>query len=772
MSLLQQLQANVSHLKCAGQTWRSSLFPSLLSLQTSSLATDLQLVTVGQQGALQEPLQAHSLVLAAVSPRLASLLATSRDTEVCLLLPGLERQELEGVLEDIYLGRDKARLFLQQWGLLEQGEGQGVKEEESDFDGTDFGELSSKKYGLYSSNQNGNASRDNLGDPNPSIDSLVIQGEEQLKHTGMEVKISDQGGLVCPITKCGMEYNSHPSLRNHIRINHRNQSDSQHGQTILPLPDQSQGMISNEVNLSATEGLGCPVARCDLQFNSHPSLRIHIKTKHNHALGSRLEENSVSLTCQNTNVDESRPIHSNIVMRTKDSMVSLPSENQKVMKYEVEISGTGRLVCPVFGCIMQCNSHPSLRNHIKRGHTKQSNINPLKQSVSPQLDQISTIDNNEQGDYDKYYEGHSASVFIAGDQNSLHKIAELCTSTKYVEKIHGVSTNSDVNKKNVMTIKDSLLNKYDVQAFETKQTMCPKCEKVFSSWNTVRDHCEYVHDGITGTCEFCGYEASKRDVARHIKRKHSTDRNYCNQCDYSSSFKSDIKVHKDSRHSGVKHICEDCGLEYSSRYSLQMHKKAKHQGVYLQCDKCEYRIEGQVTTMIQHKRMMHESSKFLCIYCPYIADTKEQIEQHKDSLHAEEINYSQVEPKNNEQKRKEKEKDMDFLCNECGKTLFSRQLLRLHRDNDHRGIRFPCLEEGCNYKAKQKHGLVSHKNSRHYGIRHKCDICDLYLGTATSLRIHKISKHKITLPIFACDKCSMRSKNPEKTKKHMLNMHN
>ena len=127
-------KGNISRLSEPGLNWRSSLLPSLLSLQTSGLATDLQLVSVGQQGVLQEPLLAHSLVLAAASPTRASILATSRETgQVTLILPELERQELEGVLEDIYLGRDRARLFLQQWGFQEGKEegfsGKSVEEQ-------------------------------------------------------------------------------------------------------------------------------------------------------------------------------------------------------------------------------------------------------------------------------------------------------------------------------------------------------------------------------------------------------------------------------------------------------------------------------------------------------------------------------------------------------------------------------------------------------------------------------------------------------------------
>ena len=93
----------------ASQLWRLSQLPSLLRLQIQGLTTNTLLVVVGEQGPCQEPILAHSLVLAAASPALASILATSRDSEITLILDGVEREEIEEVLEDIYMGRDRAR---------------------------------------------------------------------------------------------------------------------------------------------------------------------------------------------------------------------------------------------------------------------------------------------------------------------------------------------------------------------------------------------------------------------------------------------------------------------------------------------------------------------------------------------------------------------------------------------------------------------------------------------------------------------------------------
>ena len=134
-------------------------------------------------------------------------------------------------------------------------------------------------------------------------------------------------------------------------------------------------------------------------------------------------------------------------------------------------------------------------------------------------------------------------------------------------------------------------------------------------------------------------------------------------------MKGDLKHHVEVRHSGVKHMCEDCGQKYRSASTLVIHKKTKHSGVFLQCDQCDYKMDGQPNTMRLHKRMVHDITQFLCIYCPYVSQTKNDLEQHKVTIHAEDILQQPSPLKNNEQKRKEREKNMDFKCNQCGKKL-------------------------------------------------------------------------------------------------------
>ena len=113
---------------------------------------------------------------------------------------------------------------------------------------------------------------------------------------------------------------------------------------------------------------------------------------------------------------------------------------------------------------------------------------------------------------------------------------------------------------------------------------------------------------------------------------------------------------------------------------------------------------------------------------------------------------------------------MDFSCKECGKKYTARNGFRFHMNSVHRGIRFPCPEVGCDYKATLKHTLLMHTESKHSDMRHYCDICSLSTGNTDALQIHKIRTHKISDSVFPCDKCGMRSRDPEKTRKHMLTM--
>ena len=72
MSLLSALKSSLSRLRSGVDTWNRDLLSDISVLRVVGCATDTKLVALGQKGP-ETPTLAHSLVLAAVSPVLATM---------------------------------------------------------------------------------------------------------------------------------------------------------------------------------------------------------------------------------------------------------------------------------------------------------------------------------------------------------------------------------------------------------------------------------------------------------------------------------------------------------------------------------------------------------------------------------------------------------------------------------------------------------------------------------------------------------------------------
>ena len=129
MSLLKALQASCQKIEKAVTSWNQNLLADLASLREEGLSTDTELVVFNKKGFASEPILVHSLVLAAVSPSLASILASSSDASegFTLVLPGAERVDVENAIRDLYLGKQGGVAFLQSWGLVGGGKGKNTR---------------------------------------------------------------------------------------------------------------------------------------------------------------------------------------------------------------------------------------------------------------------------------------------------------------------------------------------------------------------------------------------------------------------------------------------------------------------------------------------------------------------------------------------------------------------------------------------------------------------------------------------------------------------
>ena len=308
-----------------------------------------------------------------------------------------------------------------------------------------------------------------------------------------------------------------------------------------------------------------------------------------------------------------------------------------------------------------------------------------------------------------------------------------------------------------------------VQMYQDGRAQCPDCDAIVHSPSVFKKHYESVHLKLKETCEHCGKEYSKYLLKLHIQRKHSSQRYYCDQCDYSSTFNGDIRIHKTSQHDDTKYMCEECAKEFCSATVLKQHIRVKHSGNVFSCDQCDFKTTTTLDLLKSHIRLVHTAAKFLCKFCSFIGDTNQQLEEHKHIFHANEAWESPG--MSSEQKRREKELQMDFTCKECGHKLTTRQGLNFHMNATHKGVRFKCTEEGCDFTGTQRVQIRQHIDSKHRGLRRFCDMCDYSAALPTGVRIHKLRVHKVSPPIFACDQCKYRTQDDEKMRKHMVTLH-
>ena len=119
---------------------------------------------------------------------------------------------------------------------------------------------------------------------------------------------------------------------------------------------------------------------------------------------------------------------------------------------------------------------------------------------------------------------------------------------------------------------------------------CDKCEKTFTSKDTLRKHYSLKHDlnGKKIECGFCMKTFTKNSsLKRHVQSVHEKTRFKCDTCEKQFSCHDHVQRHKQSAHDGQKFKCEKCKKEFVEKNYFEQHIKALHEGIKLQCDKCE-----------------------------------------------------------------------------------------------------------------------------------------------------------------------------------------
>ena len=178
---------------------------------------------------------------------------------------------------------------------------------------------------------------------------------------------------------------------------------------------------------------------------------------------------------------------------------------------------------------------------------------------------------------------------------------------------------------------------------------CEQCDYSSPRPYSLRKHIERVHMGIKSIdkhkerCAECNFECKNRKLLNeHMVAVHnmSLEFFYCDECTFSSVYKSSLDNHKRLKHGEVVRTslakdqtfyCDYC--EFSSKYKVTVnnHINSKHLGIKFQCDLCDYSCSSQ-QMLGWHTRGKHGPG-WPCSYCSYKATQPGQLTAHVRAIH-------------------------------------------------------------------------------------------------------------------------------------------
>ena len=109
----------------------------------------------------------------------------------------------------------------------------------------------------------------------------------------------------------------------------------------------------------------------------------------------------------------------------------------------------------------------------------------------------------------------------------------------------------------------------------------------------------------------------------------------------------------------------------------------------------------------------------------------------------------------------EKEKNCEYLCQECGKTFAVKHYLAAHVYKVHRKKDLMCEHCGSNFTSRN--ALSNHINFKHSSSKYNCPQCGKAFKDSYALRRHMISHDSSTTKCEYCGKVVKRMDHHRKT---------
>ncbi|KAL1517639.1 hypothetical protein ABEB36_001377 [Hypothenemus hampei] len=298
-------------------------------------------------------------------------------------------------------------------------------------------------------------------------------------------------------------------------------------------------------------------------------------------------------------------------------------------------------------------------------------------------------------------------------------------------------------------------------------------------------------------CSWCGTGFMLvKSISEHIKAKHQIQENVeiarytsnvtkikleepvfnCNHCQRTFQKSYQFFYHLNEHKNVSNFSCPNCKKAFSTKLKLTTHYSRCHDkriSTYYQCETCE-KILGSKQGLLTHRKRHLKLYNVKCEFCGKGFFCSGSLRLHVNSKHTGKSNfvcdicnracYDKTALKNHMEKhRPEYKTKSKVICKLCNQQFLDEKYLKIHLKSKHMSDNgFVC--DLCGKKLYSKSGLKDHQNI-HQGLKpYKCEFCGVGFANSTTLKLH-CRRHTGEKP-YKCTLCTRAF-----TQSHSLKVH-
>lgn len=266
------------------------------------------------------------------------------------------------------------------------------------------------------------------------------------------------------------------------------------------------------------------------------------------------------------------------------------------------------------------------------------------------------------------------------------------------------------------------MTKPDIDKSAGSLKSCPYCNRNFSSYKILREHCNGEHPEKKYGCPDC---EERFPLAYHLKKHRRVVHNYQPEnattiCGYCGKFVSQKSLDSHIKNIHFKpdteYTCDQCHIKISTKPGLINHMRSKHMDVVYSCRHCPESFPNYSCRRTHEVRFHTFDYKYICNFCPKKFMERVQLRKHI-ATHTGERRYR---------------------CEICAMAFITLTNLKLHLAS-HSDAR-PHTCQICNAAFKTKMALRKHHRT-HEERNYECPVCFLKYLVNQQLRVHIKRNH-------------------------------